>query len=114
MEEYGKGFFYSVLIRMSLFNERFPDFKIVAALLHKLSRLHFVEILPMDNELRRDIPTYTVLKNGAFECLIGKLIRYRLLCLVNSNAFSTQFPHIFYFRKLYMLFGIEIKCLSIA
>ncbi|MDO9463998.1 MAG: PDDEXK nuclease domain-containing protein [bacterium] len=53
-EEYGKGFSRSALTRMCLFNEKFPDLKIVATLSHKLSWSHFIEILPLSNELQQD------------------------------------------------------------
>ena len=54
MSEYGKGFSRSAITRMCLFNEKFPDYKIVATLSHKLSWSHFIEILSFKNDLQRE------------------------------------------------------------
>ena len=53
-EEYGQGFNYSALTRMSRFAEVFPDFKIVATLSRQLSWSHFKELLPLEKILQRD------------------------------------------------------------
>jgi predicted nuclease of restriction endonuclease-like (RecB) superfamily len=52
--EYGNGFTRSSLSRMMRFAEVFPDEQIVAALSQQLSWSHFVEIIPLDNYLKRD------------------------------------------------------------
>lgn len=52
--EYGKGFTRTNLIRMRLFAEFFPDVEISASLSHQLSWSHFVEILTIKDELKRD------------------------------------------------------------
>ena len=52
--EYGRGFERSSLSRMVRFTELFGDFQIVATLSHKLSWSHFRELLPIDNELKRN------------------------------------------------------------
>lgn len=52
--EYGKGFNKSALTRMIQFAEYFPDEQIVATLSQQLSWSHFVEILPVKDELARD------------------------------------------------------------
>lgn len=51
--EYGRGFEEKNLRRMILFSEQFPDDKIVATLSRQLSWSHFVELLPLKEELRR-------------------------------------------------------------
>ncbi len=52
--EYGRGFDRSSLSRMMRFAEVFPDERIVAALSQQLSWSHFVEILPLQDRLKRD------------------------------------------------------------
>lgn len=52
--EYGTGFSRSSLSRMVTFAEGFPDEPIVAALSQQLSWSHFVELIPLDNQLKRD------------------------------------------------------------
>lgn len=52
--EYGKGFTRANLFRMVQFAERFPDSEIVASLTRQLSWTHFVEILPLKDDLKRD------------------------------------------------------------
>ncbi len=54
-EWYGnKGFDKSSLTRMMKFAEQFPDLQIVATLSQQLSWSHFVEILPLKDELQRE------------------------------------------------------------
>jgi predicted nuclease of restriction endonuclease-like (RecB) superfamily len=52
--DYGRGFDRTALTRMVKFAELFPDWKIVATLSHKLGWSHFIELLPLDNELKRN------------------------------------------------------------
>lgn len=52
--EYGQGFNYSALTRMSRFAEVFPKFEIVATLSRQLSWSHFKELLPLEKPLQRD------------------------------------------------------------
>ena len=52
--EYGKGFTYTALTRMVNFAEQFHDSQIVATLSQQLSWSHFVELLPLDDPLKRD------------------------------------------------------------
>ena len=52
--EYGRGFTEKSLRRMIQFAERFPDAEIVAALSRQLSWSHFVELIPLENTLKRD------------------------------------------------------------
>lgn len=53
-EKYGKGFTRTALIRMRLFAEYFPDKEIGATLSHQLNWSHFVEILTIKDQLKRD------------------------------------------------------------
>jgi predicted nuclease of restriction endonuclease-like (RecB) superfamily len=53
-DEYGKGFSNSALTRMYLFHQHFSTYQIVATLSQQLSWSHFVEIIPLKNELERD------------------------------------------------------------
>ncbi len=52
--EFGRGFTRSNLTRMVQFAELFPSWEIVASLRHKLSWTHFREILPIEDELKRN------------------------------------------------------------
>jgi predicted nuclease of restriction endonuclease-like (RecB) superfamily len=52
--EYGQGYTEKGLRRMIQFAETFPDGQIVATLSRQLSWSHFVEIIPLDNPLKRD------------------------------------------------------------
>jgi predicted nuclease of restriction endonuclease-like (RecB) superfamily len=52
--EYGRGFGRRNLFRMMQFAEFFPDHQIVSALSAQLGWSHFVEILSLDNPLKRD------------------------------------------------------------
>ena len=54
MDEYGNGFSVSALTRMCAFNEKFPDFQIVATLWQQLSWSHFKLIIPLKTDLERD------------------------------------------------------------
>lgn len=52
--DYGRGFAEKSLRRMIQFAEVFPDPEIVAALSRQLSWSHFVEIIPLADDLKRD------------------------------------------------------------
>jgi len=52
--EFGNGFGARNLSRMVRFAEVFPDGKIVSTLLRELSWSHFVEIIPLKDDLQRD------------------------------------------------------------
>ena len=52
--EYGRGFSRSSLSRMVKLAEYFPDERIVASLMQQLSWTHFLQLLPIDNPLKRD------------------------------------------------------------
>jgi predicted nuclease of restriction endonuclease-like (RecB) superfamily len=52
--EYGQGFGKRTLFRMIQLTELFPDREIVSALSTQLGWSHFVEILPIKDELKRD------------------------------------------------------------
>jgi len=53
-EEFGRGFGRRNLFRMIRFTEVFPDPKIVSALMTQLGWTHFLQIIPMDDPLKRD------------------------------------------------------------
>jgi predicted nuclease of restriction endonuclease-like (RecB) superfamily len=53
-EEFGRGFGRRNLFQMVLFAELFPDAGIVSTLSRQLSWSHFVEIIPLDDSLKRD------------------------------------------------------------
>ncbi len=53
MVDYGKGFTRSNLQQMMQFADFFPDEQICATLSHKLSWSHFIEILPVKDDLAR-------------------------------------------------------------
>ncbi|MBX9951072.1 MAG: hypothetical protein K2Y39_18015 [Candidatus Obscuribacterales bacterium] len=65
--EYGQGFSRSSLTRMVQFTELFPNSEIVATLSHKLSWSHFREILPIDDDLKRNFyAEMGAVEGGAF------------------------------------------------
>ena len=53
-EEYGRGFSPANMSSMLRFAEVFPDTEIVAALSKQLSWSHFVELIPLEDSLKRD------------------------------------------------------------
>lgn len=52
--EYGTGFDKSSISRMIKFYQEFPEYEKVATLSQQLTWSHFVEILPIEDELKRD------------------------------------------------------------
>ncbi len=56
-EEFGEGWSRYNLSRMMRFTECFPDEKIVATLSQQLGWSHFKEIIPFDDDLKRDFYT---------------------------------------------------------
>lgn len=53
-EEYGRGYTLTALTRMVQFAEKFPDNEIVATLSQQLGWSHFLEIIPLKDDLKRD------------------------------------------------------------
>ena len=53
-KEYGKGFNRASIFRMIQFYREFPDREKVATLSQQLTWSHFVELLPIEDELKRD------------------------------------------------------------
>jgi predicted nuclease of restriction endonuclease-like (RecB) superfamily len=53
-KHYGKGYTYDNLTRMVKLAEVYPDHEIVATLSRQLGWSHFVEILPIEDQLKRD------------------------------------------------------------
>ena len=54
IDKYGKGYSMQNLFRMLKFYEYFPDFNIFSTLSRKLSWSHFVELLQIENKLKRE------------------------------------------------------------
>lgn len=54
VELYGRGFGARNLANMIRFAETFPDERIVATLSQQLSWSHFIELLPLEDQLKRD------------------------------------------------------------
>jgi len=54
VEEFGNGFSRPNLFRMVRFVEVFPEDRIVSTLSRQLSWSHFVEIIPLKDDLQRD------------------------------------------------------------
>lgn len=52
--EYGKGFDKTSVSRMVKFYQLFPEYEKVATLSQQLTWSHFVELLPMEDDLKRD------------------------------------------------------------
>lgn len=52
--EYGKGFEKSSVFKMVKFYQEFSDYEKVATLSQQLTWSHFVELLPVEDELKRD------------------------------------------------------------
>ena len=55
--EFGRGFGEKNLRRMIQFAEAFPDREIVVALIRQLSWTHFLRLIPIENQLKRDFYT---------------------------------------------------------
>jgi|GEM_PF-2622243 len=52
--EVGRGYTVSALFRMIKFFETFPDFEIVATLSQHLGWSHFIELIPLNDPLKKD------------------------------------------------------------
>ena len=53
-QEYGRGFNRTSIFRMVKFYQEFPDREKVATLSQQLTWSHFVELLPIEDDLKRD------------------------------------------------------------
>lgn len=53
-QEFGRGFSTKSLRRMIQFASVFPDLKIVASLMRQLTWTHFIQLLPIQDPLKRD------------------------------------------------------------
>ena len=53
-QEYGKGFNRAAVFRMIQFYQEFPDRETVTTLSQQLTWSHFVELLPIEDDLKRD------------------------------------------------------------
>ena len=56
-KEFGKGFTYSSLTRMVKFYDYFQDISIIATLSQQLSWSHFIELIKIDDNIKRDFYT---------------------------------------------------------
>jgi hypothetical protein len=54
VEEFGTGFSEKNLRRMVQFAEAFPEEQIVVTLSRQLGWTHFVEMIPLEDDLKRD------------------------------------------------------------
>ncbi len=54
VKEFGNSFTEKNLRRMVQFNQNFPDIEIVATLSQQLSWSHFVELIPIEDQLKRE------------------------------------------------------------
>ena len=71
---YGKGYAVSNLTRMTQLAELFPDLEIVRTLTAQLGWSHFVEILPLKEELKRDFYAEMCrVENWSVRTLRGKI-----------------------------------------
>ncbi|ERT68522.1 hypothetical protein HMPREF0202_01579 [Cetobacterium somerae ATCC BAA-474] len=61
---YGRGFSKSGLSRMINFYRKFKDFEIVATLSQQLSWSHFVELIKIENELKREFYVAMTINEG--------------------------------------------------
>ncbi len=52
--EYGRGFSFTGLTRMMQLSERFPDREIVASLMQQLTWTHFIQLLPVKEQIKRE------------------------------------------------------------
>ena len=53
-ENFGRGFTRSAIFRMIQFYELFPDFEIVATVSRQLGWSHFLELIPIENSVKRE------------------------------------------------------------
>ncbi|MGL5578671.1 MAG: PDDEXK nuclease domain-containing protein, partial [Fusobacteriaceae bacterium] len=63
-EQYGKGFSRSGLSRMMNFYRKFKDFQIVATVSQQLSWSHFVELIKIEDELKREFYVALCINEG--------------------------------------------------
>ena len=77
-QEYGSGFDKTSISRMIKFYQEFPDFEKVATLSQQLTWSHFVEILPIQDELKRDFLLQCVCRISGI-AVLGDVIREYLL-----------------------------------
>ena len=62
--QYGRGFSKSGISRMINFYRKFKNFEIVATLSQQLSWSHFVELIKIENELKREFYVTMAINEG--------------------------------------------------
>ena len=75
-EEFGRGFSRPNLLRMVRFAEVFPDEEIVSTLSNRLGWSHFVEILPLKDDLQPAI-LCGILPDGKMACTVASAENHR-------------------------------------
>ena len=63
-QKYGRGYMRSSVFRMIQFYQKFTDINIIHALSQKLTWSHFVELLPIENDVKRDFYAIMCCKEG--------------------------------------------------
>ena len=79
--EYGKGFEKSSVFKMVKFYQEFPEYEKVATLSQQLTWSHFVELLPIEDELKRDFYA-TMCKNENWS--VRTLRKRKKQCYMNG------------------------------
>ena len=122
-EKYGRGYTKAGIFRMIQFYEVFPDEQIVATLSRQLTWSHLIEIIPIENEVKREFYiTMTLNQNWSVRVLrerIDKMLFERTLIskkpelailndleqLKNEGKMSTDL----FFRDPYILDFLNLK-----
>ena len=79
--EYGKGFEKSSVFKMVKFYQEFPEYEKVATLSQQLTWSHFVELLQIEDELKRDFYA-TMCKNENWS--VRTLRKRKKQCYMNG------------------------------
>lgn len=83
-QEYGSGFDKTSISRMIKFYQEFPDFEKVATLSQQLTWSHFVEILPIHDELKEIFMQQCVCKKTG-QC--ERCVKEKRLCFMNAPQY---------------------------
>jgi len=84
VEEFGNGFSQPNLFRMVRFAEAFSEEQIVVTLSRQLGWSHFVEIIPLKDELQRDFYAEMCrVERWSVRTLPGKILEQELCLLYN-------------------------------
>ena len=113
-EEYGRGFSPANMSSMLRFAEVFPDTEIVAALSKQLSWSHFVELIPLEDSLKRDFYA----EMCRVERWSVRTLRHKIGHLLYERTAISKKPEdnedyyldlLFYHRRLRCLVAIDLK-----